>query len=145
METKNETMIEIPSGYALCMRDDCAVCQHCLRHLAYKKRKQTEDFLSLVTPLRTESSEKCKFFRSDALATYAKGFTRMQQEMLPRQYQEFMIRLIGKFGRTGYFERRRGERLCTPKEIEIVRSVLQELGLPQLEFDNYLQKHNFWD
>lgn len=69
----------------------------------------------------------------------------MQQEMLPRQYQEFMIRLIGKFGRTGYFERRRGERLCTPKEIEIVRSVLQELGLPQLEFDNYLQKHNFWD
>ena len=99
----------------------------------------------MVNPLRTESSEKCKFFRSDALATYAKGFIRMQQEMLPRQYQEFMIRLIGKFGRTGYFERRRGERLCTPKEIEIVRSVLQELGLPQLEFDNYLQKHNFWD
>ena len=81
METKNETMIEIPSEYSMCMRDDCAVCQHCLHKMAYEKRDITQDCFSVINPLRTEPSDKCKFFRSDALATYAQGFTRMQQEM----------------------------------------------------------------
>ena len=73
------------------------------------------------------------------------GFKKMQQSMLPSQYQEFMYRLIGKFGRTSYFERRRGERLCSPADIEVVKKVLSDIGLPELEFDGYQKQLNFWD
>jgi hypothetical protein len=69
----------------------------------------------------------------------------MKQKMLPGQYDEFMVRLIGRFGRTGYYERRRGERLCSPSEIEAVRKVLQEIGLPDLEFDGYEKLYNWCD
>ena len=78
-------------------------------------------------------------------ATYARGFVKMKQEMLPRQYDEFSVRLIGKFGRTGYYERRRGERLCKPSEIEFIRKVLQEMKLPNFEFDAYEKHLNWYD
>ena len=69
----------------------------------------------------------------------------MKQEMLPRQYNEFMYRLIGKFGRTGYFERRRGERLCSPKEMAEVEATLKDLGLEHLQFDAYEKHYNWYD
>ena len=146
MERKKFTIDDVPGGYALCTRDDCTVCNHCLRNIAYKD-VVTEKLwaITLVNPLRVVPNEQCEYFRTDVLATYARGFVKMKQEMLPRQYDAFMIKLIGKFGRTGYYERRRGERLCSPKEIEFIRSVLKELGLPALEFDSYQQQYNWYD
>ena len=146
MENKKKmTLNDVPGGYGMCTRDDCPVCNHCLRHMAFQEVEKDLRFVYHVNPLRVEPSEKCEYFRSDELATYARGFTKMQQEMIPRQYQTFSVRLIGKFGRTGYFERRRGERLCTPSEIAAIRNVLREIGLPELEFDGYLKQYNWTD
>ena len=146
MEIKKKfTKEDIPFGYALCMRNDCKVCEHCLRHMAYNDVGKDEKKLMIVNPLLVEPSEQCEHFRTDEPATYARGFVKMKQEMLPRQYDEFMVRLIGRFGRTGYYERRRGERLCSPKEIEFIRKVLQEMKLPELEFDGYEKQLNWYD
>ena len=147
MEVKKKfTLEDVPSGFALCMRNDCKLCDHCLRQMAYKD-VVTEDLwaVCLVNPLRVKPSETCEYFRTDEPATYARGFVKMKQEMLPRQYDEFMVRLIGRFGRTGYYERRRGERLCSPKEIEFIRNVLKDMHLPELEFDGYQKQLNWYD
>lgn len=146
METKKKnTLKDLPYRFALCWRDDCEVCDHCLRHIGYKEVTKDLCVITHVNPLRVDPSAKCEFFRTDELATYAKGFVKMQEEMIPRQYEEFSTRLIGKFGRTGYYDRRRGDRLCTPSEIEAIRSVLKEIGLPDLKFDSYLKQYNFCD
>lgn len=146
MEIKKKfTKKDIPFGYAMCMRNDCKVCEHCLRHIAYNDVGKDEKRLVIVNPLLVVPNEQCEHFRTDELATYAKGFVRMKAEMLPRQYDEFSVRLIGRFGRTGYYERRRGERLCTPAEIEFIRNVLQEIKLPDLEFDGYQKQYNWCD
>ena len=146
MEIKKKfTLEDVPSGFALCMRNDCKVCGHCLRHMAYKDVGKDQKRLMIVNPLLVVPNEQCEHFRTDELATYAKGFVRMKDEMLPRQYDEFMVRLIGRFGRTGYYERRRGERLCKPSEIEFIRKVLQDLHLPDLEFDAYEKHYNWYD
>lgn len=143
---KKFTMKDVPGGYGLCTRNDCAVCNHCLRHIAYNDVVTDELWvINHVNPLRVVPNAQCPFFRTDELATYAKGFVKMKQEMLPRQYDEFMCRLIGKFGRTGYYERRRGERLCSPSEIKAIRTVLQELKLPDLDFDGYVKQFNWCD
>lgn len=146
METKKKfTLKDLPSGYAMCMRNDCELCKHCLRHIAYNDVRKDQKRLMIVNPLLVVPNEQCEFFRTDELATYAKGFARMKDEMLPRQYDEFMVRLIGRFGRAGYYERRRGERLCSPSEIEAVRKVLHEIGLPDFEFDAYEKHLNWYD
>ena len=143
---KKFTMKDVPGGYGLCTRNDCAVCNHCLRHIAYNDVVTEELWvINHVNPLRVKLTAECEFFRTDELATYGKGFVKMKQEMLPRQYDEFSCRLISKFGRTGYYERRRGERLCSPSEMKVVRAVLHDLGLPNLEFDSYVKKLNWCD
>ena len=143
---KKNTMKDVPGGYGLCTRNDCAVCNHCLRHIAYNDVVTEELWvINHVNPLRIVPNAQCPFFRSDELATYAKGFVKMKQEMLPRQYDEFKCRLTGKFRRTGYYERRRGERLCSPSDIRKIRAVLQELKLPELEFDGYVKQLNWGD
>ena len=111
-ELKKITLNDVPGGYAMCSRDDCAVCNHCLRHIAFQEVGKDLKMLFQVNPLRVVLSDKCEYFRTDEPATYALGFKNMQQSMTPPQYQTFSCRLIGKFGRTDYFERRRGERLC---------------------------------
>ena len=143
---KKITMKDVPGGYGLCTRNDCAVCNHCLRHMAYNDVVTKELWvINHVNPLRIVPNAQCPYFRTDELATYGKGFVKMKQEMLPRQYDEFSCRLISKFGRTGYYERRRGERLCSPSEMKVVRAVLHDLGLPNLEFDSYVKKLNWCD
>ena len=95
METKKKfTLKDIPGGYAMCTRNDCKVCEHCLRHIAYNDVGKELKRLMIVNPLLVVASEQCEFFRTNELATYAKGFVRMKDEMLPRQYDEFMVRPI---------------------------------------------------
>lgn len=49
---------------------------------------------------------------------------------------------MGKFCRNPYFERRKGVRLCTPKDMLEVKAALKDLGLEHLEFDAYEEHIN---
>jgi len=133
----------VPDGYPFCIVADCPVGEHCLRQKARQMLGKTDKIVKVVNPRLTQPSEQCEFYRSDEPQVFARGFAAMKEEMLPRQYKVFMSRLQGHFGRTGYFERRRGERLCSPEDIATIQYVLQELGLQHLEFDAY-ERHFNW-
>ena len=135
---------EVPYGFRHCLEATCPMASHCLRQMAMQALPKDEMSVIILNPQMTKPSEDCRFYRSDEPQVYGKGFVKMKQEMLPRQYNEFMYRLIGRFGRTGYFERRRGERLCSPKEIAEVEAVLKDVGLEHLKFDAY-EKHYNWN
>lgn len=146
METKKRfSEDEVPGGFAMCTCKDCKVADHCLRHMAFEDVGKDNRILYCVNPLRVVPTQACDYFRNDELVTYARGFKNMQKSMIPSQYETFSCRLMGKFGRTGYYERRRGERLCSPKDIKIVRDLLREIGLPELEFDGYEKQVNWYD
>ena len=136
---------EVPDGYTVCIKSDCPLANNCLRQLAMQVLTKQNRIVRIVNPLLTQPSEQCEFYRSDEPQLYARGFAAMKEEMLPRQYKVFMSRLQSKFGRTGYFERRRGERLCSPKDIKAVEAVLKDLGLQHLGFDAYEQRYNWND
>ena len=134
----------VPDGYPFCIVTDCPVGDHCLRQMARKMLGKTDKIVKVVNPRLTQPSEQCEFYRSDEPQVFARGFAAMKEEMLPRQYKVFMHRLQDRFGRTGYFERRRGERLCSPNDIKAVEDVLKDLGLSHLGFDAY-ERHYNWD
>ena len=136
---------EVPDGYTVCIKSDCPLANNCLRQLAMQVLTKQNRIVRIVNPLLTQPSEQCEFYRSDEPQVYARGFAAMKEEMLPRQYKVFMSRLQSKFGRTGYFERRRGDRLCSPKDIKVVEAVLKDLGLQHLGFDAYEQQYNWND
>ena len=136
---------EVPDGYTVCIKSDCPLANNCLRQLAMQVLTKQNKIVRIVNPLLTQPSEQCEFFRSDEPQVYARGFAAMKEEMLPRQYKVFMSRLQSKFGRTGYFERRRGDRLCSPKDIKAIEAVLKDLGLQHLGFDAYELRYNWND
>ena len=136
---------EVPDGYTVCIKSDCPLANNCLRQLAMQVLTKQNKIVRIVNPLLTQPSEQCEFYRSDEPQLYARGFAAMKEEMLPRQYKVFMSRLQSKFGRTGYFERRRGDRLCSPKDIKAIEAVLKDLGLQHLGFDAYEQRYNWND
>ena len=136
---------EVPDGYTVCIKSDCPLANNCLRQLAMQVLTKKNKIVRIVNPLLAQPSEQCEFYRSDEPQVYARGFAAMKEEMLPRQYKVFMSRLQSKFGRTGYFERRRGDRLCSPKDIKVVKAVLKDLGLQHLGFDAYEQRYNWND
>ena len=136
---------EVPDGYTVCIKSDCPLANNCLRQLAMQVLTKQNKIVRIVNPLLTQPSEQCQFYRSDEPQVYARGFAAVKEEMLPRQYKVFMSRLQSKFGRTGYFERRRGDRLCSPKDIKAIEAVLKDLGLQHLGFDAYEQRYNWND
>ena len=141
----NISVNEVPEWYPVCIKSDCPLASHCLRQIAMQLLTDQCLIVRMVNPLIATCSEQCQFYRSDEKQRYGRGFKNMQNDMLPRQYQEFMHRLIGQFGRTGYFERRRGERLCSPSEVQKVMEVLENIGLSNLEFDKYEMHYNWED
>ena len=134
---------DVPYGFMHCLEADCPMAEHCLRQMAMQALPKDAIGVLILNPQITESSEKCKFYRSDEPQVYGRGFKNMQKQMLPGQYDTFRYRLIGKFGRNPYFERRKGAQLCTPSDIKEVKVALKEIGLEHLEFDAY-EKHLNW-
>jgi len=135
---------DVPNGYEYCIVSDCPMASHCLRQMALQVVTKRDRQLTIINPKRTKPSEQCEYYRADEPQMFGKGFAKMQQEMLPRQYAAFMNRLQARFGRTGYFERRRGDRLCSPNDMTFIRQVLSDLGLSHLDFDDFVELYN-WD
>ena len=135
----------IPTDYPLCVHADCPMAATCLHQLAYTQIGTTNRYLRLANPKRCSKDDKCEYYRNSTPVLYARGFKNLQEKMYPKQYKRFMHRLIGKFGRTAYFERRRGETLLSPKEQQIVLAALREVGIEEkLEFDAYEKNINWY-
>ena len=136
---------DVPYGFRHCLEATCPMASHCLRQMAMQALPKDEMSVIILNPQMTKPSEDCRFYRSDEPQLYGRGFANMQKQMLPGQYDTFRYRLQGKFGRNPYFERRKGARLCSPSEVEMVREVLKELGLEHLDFDGYVKRLNWTD
>jgi hypothetical protein len=135
---------EVPGCYLHCIKADCKMANHCLRQLAMQNLPSNLTAVTILNPQLTQTGEGCEYYRDDKPQVYGKGFKNMQKKMLPDEYQTFMYRLQGKFGRNPYFERRKGARLCSPKEMKEVEAVLKDINHEELKFDAYVEKLN-WD
>ena len=135
---------EVPGCYLHCSNADCKMANHCLRQLAMQALPDDQTGVTILNPLITQAGEGCEYYRSNELQVYGKGFKNMQQKMLPGEYSTFMYRLQGEFGRNAYFDRRKGARLCSPKEIKKVEAALKAINHEELKFDAYVKKLN-WD
>lgn len=144
-QTTVKTEDRVPRSFALCIHEQCPMANSCLRRMVWDTVVEKEERFSIISPSRTVPGENCSYFRSAERAIYARGFRGMQAQMLPAQYMAFSQRLTSYFSRNCYFERRRGDRLCSPKDIAYIREVLAEIGLPALEFDAYEEHYNFAD
>ncbi len=140
------TYKDIPERYPVCLADDCPLAATCLHQLVLETLMQKETYLQLINPNQCSKDDTCPFYRNNQLVTYARGFTGFQKRMYPAQYHTFMNLLTSTFGRNGYFERRRGDTILSPKEQRIIREALKQAGVTEeLQFDAYEELSNWYD
>ena len=136
---------QVPHNFALCLHDGCAMAATCLHRMVWSAVPESEEHLTVLNPSCAVPGAECRYYRSAQKEVYARGFRGMQAQMLPAQYTQFSGKLMHCFSRNCYYERRRGDRLCSPKEMAYIREVLAEIGLPALKFDAYEERYNFCD
>lgn len=141
-----KTYKDLPPNYSVCEHNGCPQAESCLHQIAYRQLVKDSEYLHLINPNRCSQSGDCKYYRNNEPVTYARGFTNFQKKMFPDQYSKFMYRLIGKFGRNPYFERRRGDSALTPREQQLILQTLKDCGVTEeLKFDSYEQIINWYD
>ena len=116
---RHQTPIEdkVPKDFTLCIHEQCSVAGRCLRRMAWSAVVDSEKIISAISSSYAVPGEECHYFRSAERVVYARGFCDMQARMLPGQYVAFSQKLISLFSRDCYYERRRGERLCSPNSV----------------------------
>ena len=135
---------DIPSTYPICEKADCPKAAHCLHQMAYAPLRKQEPKLHLINPDFCEPGESCPFYRSSEPVRYAYGFAHFQEEMLPRQYDRFCAIMLDQYGRTAFYDRRRGDKPLSPKEQDLVLQTARSVGVKlQLQFSRYEERINW--
>ncbi|WP_300725113.1 DUF6078 family protein [uncultured Bacteroides sp.] len=136
----------IPTDYATCLLGDCQQAGNCLRQLAYQAQTEKETFLRIINPNQCATDGKCPFYRNATPVRYAYGFTGIQKQMFPGQYDIFRTILSNHFGRNAYFQRRKGEIALSPNEQATVLKALKQAGVTEdLSFDRYENSYNWYE
>ena len=117
---------QVPHNFALCLHAECPMADTCLRRMVWSTIPESEEHLTVLNPSCAVPGEECRYYRSAQKEVYARGFRDMQARMLPAQYAKFSGKLMTYFSRNCYYERRRGDRLCSPKEMTYIREVSYE-------------------
>lgn len=137
---KKQTQLNPPFNFHTCGINDCTKASSCLRQEAYRQLLKESTYLHIVNPTFCSKDGNCTYFKDNTPVTFARGFTQLQNRMLPIQYNEFSAKMMSYFSRNGYYERRNGKIPLSPAEQILVRKVARSVGIPEdFSFDAYEQ------
>ena len=136
----------MPDNYPVCLHEDCPQAGCCLHQLAYATQQETHETMVILNPLRCTKDGSCPHFRNNVPQRYARGFASFQGKMLPAQWATFISILRSEWGRTRFYERRRGEIAMPPSEQQFVQEALKKAGVTEsFDFDNYEDLQTWYD
>ena len=142
-ESTKKTSEKVPTNYTLCIKGDCPKAANCLRHVAVEMMPSEVERWSIVSPTYLAQMEgECSMYRSAEKVRYARGFVRMMSAMTVHQAHMVKECLIATFGMAMYYRMRKGTRLITPAEQEIIYNLLEQQGITERPaFDAYTEDY----
>lgn len=130
---------DIPKGYTYCFagKGICPKADTCLRAIAAQllaeSRKPQPPTLNTVNTLYLEqlpSPAACALYRSNEPVCYAKGMTRLFDELPLKQAHPVRLKVMSCFScESSFYQSRKGIRLISPQEQEAILNVFRSAGL----------------
>ena len=136
---------KVPHQYSMCLNSQCPKASTCLRQLVEQSTTEDLQYWSIISPkhLATLKGE-CPYYRPDTKVRYAKGFVGILENLPHKQMQAIVPYLMGAFGRRTYYRVRKGERLLSDSEQQMIRSIFKRHGINvALEFDAYVDDYDW--
>lgn len=127
--TRDDIFRERANNYLVCFIDQCPLCSKCLRYLVGQYAVPDRPTYLAANPRNPQvGNEQCILFREDVRVTMKKGFKNMYLDMPGRMEKAIRRELIAWLGRNEYFQMRRGDRLITPEDQQLISSVCRKHG-----------------
>ena len=128
-KTQEELFREKSEHYLVCFLDHCPLREQCLRWLVGQYADPSLVVYTAINPRNPKFGGKdCEMFRLNQRAVMKRGFLSMYHDMPGYMEKHIRWQLIGKFGRRKYFEMRKGDRLITPSEQQIIQDICRANG-----------------
>ena len=136
---------KMPDFFLMCLNKECAKADNCLRQLAVQGISAEVRRWTVLSPkyLATLTGD-CPYYKVAERTRYAKGFTKMLNDMPHRQMGEVVRSLIKLFGERTYYRVRKGERLLSPAEQQSMLDIVGRCGISQpQEFNEYVDDYDW--
>lgn len=145
-------MIDIsskPNIYTLCLasESECPLAATCLRSLVYRQEQQSlseNRKLTVVNPLADGlgyATEQCAAYNSNVKSRFAKGMSRMFNNVPHSEYSAVLDAVKGCFtNRTFFFQSKNGQRLIPVEVQEKIREVFLQHSLDEPLYDGYVEQ-----
>ena len=138
-----QTIETVPTNYILCLKGDCPKAAMCLRHKATLMMQADVQTWSILSPAYLAQVEgECPHYSSTEKVQYARGFVQMMSSLTVKQANAMKDGIVSKFGMNMYYRMRRGDRLITPTEQEVIYQILEQQGVANRpDFDTYVEDY----
>lgn len=136
---------QIPHKYLMCLNKECAKSTTCLRQIAVSNIPETVSCWRIVSPAYLSVLKgDCPYYRSLTKARFAKGFIKALENLPHKQMKVVISNLIFTFSQRTYYRIRKGDRLLSPSEQQIVLDIFKDSGvLCTPEFDAYEENYDW--
>jgi hypothetical protein len=127
--SQEEVFRENIHNYSLCFIESCPLKEQWL-HWLVGQYAAPIPFVQISMSPRTPQigGENCAKFRKNIRVVKKKGMAQFYLDMPGRMEHNIRQELIWHFGRTQYFEIRKGQRLITPEDQKVIASVCRSNG-----------------
>lgn len=139
---------DIPHNYIYCYATDetCPQATRCLHAIAARllqeSGRETPLTIQSVNPNYVrQSASSCTLFRDSAPARFARGMTKLFEDIPLKQAQAVRRKVVACFSCESYFYlSRKGERLITPDEQKGIEKAFLSAGIETApQYDGYVE------
>ena len=129
IQSEEDIFREKVSSYLVCFINECPLRSHCLRYEVGRYASTLPMAQTSVNPLHPKmGTADCPMFREHRRVLMKRGLTHFYYDMPRRTERAIRSYLIAAFGRKIYFEMRKGERLITPEQQQVIADVCRQYG-----------------
>ena len=127
--SQEEVFREKTHNYLVCFIESCPLKEQCLRWLVGQYADTMPFAQNSINPRNPQiGGEQCAKFRPNIRVVKKQGMTNFYYDMPGHMEHSIRQELIYAFGRTQYFEMRKGLRLISPDDQEVIAAVCRSHG-----------------
>ena len=135
---QEEAFREQAPHYVVCFVNECPLKNECLHYLVGQYvSPQAEVHMSVNPHYPHVATTSCELFRPNEKTVMKKGMVHFYYDMPGHMEYDIRQHLIKVFGRTPYFQMRKGDRLITPEQQQQIADICRLHGwLGPLNYDS---------
>lgn len=133
-------------GYIVCYKADCSHCEECLRYLVGQHGQTLSRVVTAVNQMNTDvQAGHCPMYKNAGKLRMARGMTKLLTSDMPgRVEKDIRHQLFMYFGRTNYYEYRKGARLISPEQQQEIANIFKACGWNEPpQFDGFVEDYDW--